>query len=194
MISKDTLTEAFDLLISAMNQYIQKLNHQGGEMFTKGNYSKVEDIKDKAERITTLVDQLKTIETQWIQLFPHLDRTVKPIPKIGSRIVVLVTKGGLTHSYLGVGKHQKFFPSDSFGSSNKSKGMGKALCLHVAGIEKDIMTDIVRDKMFFRQRAWCGQFFKIHGLKAGDKIIIEKINEYEFIVFPSILSFDKLSE
>ena len=185
MTSKDKLTVAFDFLISEMNLFIQRLNQQGGEMFIEGNYSEVEDIKEKAERVTILIEQLKTIETQWNQLFPYLDRTVKPIPQIGSRIVVLVTKGGLASSYLGVGKHRNFFPPDSFGTSNISKGMGKTLCLHVAGIEKDIMTDIARDKLFFRKRSWCGQFFKIHGLKVGDEIIIEKINEYEFNVFPS---------
>jgi hypothetical protein len=51
MTSKDKLTEAFGLLISEMNQLIQRLNRQRGEMFTKGNYSEVELIKEKAEHV-----------------------------------------------------------------------------------------------------------------------------------------------
>jgi len=41
MTSKDKLTETFDLLLSEMNQLIQRLNRQGGEMFTKENYSEL---------------------------------------------------------------------------------------------------------------------------------------------------------
>jgi len=51
------------------------------------------------------------------------------------------------------------------------------------GQVKIIETDIPADKLFFRKRGWCGDFYQMYKVRAGDKVVIEKISDYEHRVF-----------
>ncbi len=57
------------------------------------------------------------------------------------------------------------------------------LTLHVEGYDNVIKTDIAATKRF-RARSW-GNFFEMHSLHAGDYVVIERINEYEYKIYPA---------
>ena len=97
---------------------------------------------------------------------------------------VELTAGQIDNNHVSVRQIRDFFPADSIGSSNRHKGLGKMLRLHVRGFAKPIETDIAGDKGIFRTRCW-GQFFRTHDLKPGDCIIIEKLAEYEYKMYPA---------
>lgn len=103
--------------------------------------------------------------------------------KTSRRITVTVTEGSINNIYLSIEGFDRFFPADSFGGATKNE-CGTSLILHVRGIPDTVLTDIAGDKQIFRGRAWCRRFYTINGLEAGDRVIIEKISDYEYNVYP----------
>ncbi|MGH9203989.1 MAG: DNA cytosine methyltransferase, partial [Vicinamibacterales bacterium] len=58
------------------------------------------------------------------------------------------------------------------------------------GLPEPVLTDIPRDaktgrpRGFFRKRSWVRQFFQVHGLRAGDTIAIERVEDYRYVIRP----------
>jgi hypothetical protein len=100
-----------------------------------------------------------------------------------SSIRVKITQGAINHSYLNIHGFQKFFPADAFGKSNKD-GSGIEIILKVSGLPQRIYTDIDSDKII-RRRGWFREFIRIHNIKAGDYVFIEKTGDREYKVSPA---------
>lgn len=66
------------------------------------------------------------------------------------------------------------FPSDAIGGSNKASKAKGEVVIDWGGPEP-VRTDIDgQDKKFFRARGWIGAFYKLHGARAGDFVVIEE--------------------
>ncbi len=104
--------------------------------------------------------------------------------------LVAIRKGNLRHNHIYLSGHHDFFPKDCYGGSNKRKGIGHPLTLHVEGLPEAVETDIATNggnnhpRNFFRKRAWVGRFFKKHGIQEGDIIAIERRHKYEYRIYP----------
>ncbi|MDX1966480.1 MAG: DNA (cytosine-5-)-methyltransferase [Planctomycetaceae bacterium] len=68
------------------------------------------------------------------------------------------------------------------------------LHLDVTGLAEPILTDLPVDaktgkaRGIFRKRSWVRQFFESNGLRAGDKVVIERKEKYHYLIRPSKLS------
>jgi hypothetical protein len=100
------------------------------------------------------------------------------------RAEIHLTVGNIKNSHVYLSDHHGMFPADSFGGPNRASGEGKYLKLIVKGLDEVVETDIDGEKMIFRRRDWCERFFKIHGLMAGDSLVIERLKDYEYVVYP----------
>jgi hypothetical protein len=98
-------------------------------------------------------------------------------------VEIELTQGNLNHDHLYLSSVIEFFPPDSIGGSNDSNLAPRALEVH-SGIASPVRTDIAGDKKIFRRRAWVGEFFKVHNLAAGDRVIIEKTGADRYHVYP----------
>jgi hypothetical protein len=75
--------------------------------------------------------------------------------------IIHLTPAALKHGNLNLSRCGKnFFPSDVFGNSSRSKGIGTPITLKIEGLGKPIKTDIPTDKStgrprwIFRERKW----------------------------------------
>ena len=106
----------------------------------------------------------------------------RPTP---ARIVVTLTQGNLNNNHIYLSGHLNFFPEDAIGATNKQGKRGKQLKLRFDGLSDVALTDIVPDHKIFRLRGKSWQeFFKRHGLHAGDKVAVERLSAYEYRVIP----------
>jgi len=100
-----------------------------------------------------------------------------------NEIHITVTQGNLNNNYMSVAGNEWFFPQDSFGGNN-SRHQGREISLKVSGLPDVVLTDIAGDKKVFRRRGWCAKFFRIHNVKAGARLTIRRIADYEYEVYP----------
>ncbi len=86
---------------------------------------------------------------------------------------------------------KEFFPTDVFGGSSKTAGLGTPITLRVEGLPETIKTDIPTDKKtkhprwMFRERAWAKKFVKVHNLKVGDTIVVNRIATRKYLIVPN---------
>jgi len=101
------------------------------------------------------------------------------------RIVIPLTQGNINNNHVYLARHLDFFPADAIGGHNKRAGQGTPLKLNLEGFPGVESSDIDPNHKFFRLRGKAWQdFFKRHGLRAGDKVAIERISAYEYRVVP----------
>jgi hypothetical protein len=101
------------------------------------------------------------------------------------RIVIPLTQGHINNNHVYLARHLDFFPADAIGGHNKQAGRGTPLKLNFEGFIGAESTDIDPKHKFFRLRGRAWQdFFERHGLRAGDKVAIERISAYEYRVVP----------
>jgi hypothetical protein len=101
------------------------------------------------------------------------------------RIVITLTQGNLNHNHIYLSRHMSFFPADAIGSANRRDGEGRKLILRFEGLTDAAKTDIVPNHKIFRLRGrqW-HDFFQRHRLHAGDKVTIQRLDDYEYRVSP----------
>lgn len=86
---------------------------------------------------------------------------------------------------------REFFPPDVFGGPSRKAGVGTPIVLKVDGLPNPIETDIPTDKKtkhprwMFRERAWVKKFVKLNNLRAGDKIVINRIAPHRYVIKPN---------
>ncbi len=102
-----------------------------------------------------------------------------------NRIVIKLTQGGINSKYVIVTGHESFFPREAFGESSRDLGEGSMLKFEVAGTNYKFESDIDSTKKFIRDRSWLSDLIRVYKLKAGDLIIIEKINENSYKIHSS---------
>lgn len=100
--------------------------------------------------------------------------------------LIRLTNGNIRNANIPVTGLRGLLPGDCFGSPKKAGGVGKAVTICLAGLNKTIETDIGRDaktgepRRQFRVRGWVKRFFQHHRAKAGDVLEIERVGEREY--------------
>lgn len=101
------------------------------------------------------------------------------------RIEIEVSQGNLNNHHLYLRRHLNFFPADAVGPANSDDGEGRLLMIHFEGLEDATTTDIAGgNKLFLRDRASWRKLYATHGLRAGDRVSIKRIGEYEYAISP----------
>lgn len=62
--------EAFNLLIESLEEEASSINHVGGAAFDCGDYSTVDEIRQKAAAITLLREKVLAMRTEWEDIMP----------------------------------------------------------------------------------------------------------------------------
>lgn len=104
--------------------------------------------------------------------------------------LIQITEANVRQSHIYLNGALGLFPRDSFGASSKKKGLGRAVQLDVEGFAHPILTDIPRDaktgrpRGIFRKRSWVAEFFRLHGIRGGETVAIEKTAERRYAIRP----------
>jgi len=98
-------------------------------------------------------------------------------------VAIELTQGNINNSHLYLSSVIEFFPPNAVGGPNEESEAELKLEIH-SGIEQPVLTDIAGDKKIFRKRSWVREFFEVHDLRAGDKVIIERTGTHRYHVFP----------
>ena len=98
--------------------------------------------------------------------------------------ILTLTQGCFNNNYLGIKDAKDLFPKDAIGGSNKSL-KGNLINLNV-GMQDKIITDVDDEHNIFRNRSWFNEFARIHNLKVGDKVVIHKVGDRSFHIYPKV--------
>lgn len=107
-----------------------------------------------------------------------------PTGEVQMGVVINVTGGNVRNSHIYLRGHEHFFPQDALGAPNAKDGLGTLLTLYFEGLADPVCTDIARDKLIFRNRQAVARWFALHGLGEGDRVVIDRLSEYEFRIRP----------
>lgn len=97
--------------------------------------------------------------------------------------IIELTQGNLNNDHLYLNSIMGLFPVTSIGGSSEAECASQRLVVHT-GIGEPVVTDIAGDKKIFRKRAWVGEFFAAHQLKAGDSVVVERTGPHRYHVYP----------
>jgi hypothetical protein len=97
--------------------------------------------------------------------------------------IIEINEPNLRNDHIYLSGVMGLFPESAIGGSSKAAMAPDQLELHV-GFDEPVITDIARDKKMFRKRAWVREFFKRHNLKTGDKLVIERLGEFRYHIYP----------
>lgn len=95
-----------------------------------------------------------------------------------------VTDGNLRNAHLYLGKVMHLFPDDVIGGGNKAERAPREVTLDY-GFDEPVVTDIAGDKKIFRSRGWLAEFFKRHHFVAGDRVVLERLEDYTYHLYPA---------
>ena len=95
--------------------------------------------------------------------------------------VTEITDGCIKNDYLLIGELRSLFPPDVFGGPTKESA-AKTVRIHWGGEPVD--TDLVSSDGAFRARSWVGEFIRTHGLRVGDRVVVQRVSPYVFHVYP----------
>jgi hypothetical protein len=98
-----------------------------------------------------------------------------------------VTAANIAHRHVYITGHFDFFPPDCIGQAKKSRnGASPEIEIVLDGLNETIRTDFGRDartgkpRTHFRNRSWVSGFFTHHGVKAGDELALERLDERRY--------------
>lgn len=97
--------------------------------------------------------------------------------------IIEINQPNLDHHHLYLSSIYELFPASAIGGASEADQAPQLLEVH-SGIGSPVTTDIAGDKKIFRRRAWVREFFAVHQLKAGDKVVVELTGPYRFHVYP----------
>ena len=106
------------------------------------------------------------------------------------RILVPIRGGNLRNKYMYLTAKPGFFPRESYGASNRKKGLGRALTLVVKGLAEPVETDLSprgkddTSRCFFRPQKWLRRFFTERGVHEGNKIAFERTSRLPHRIHP----------
>lgn len=103
-------------------------------------------------------------------------------PAFDKRIIRL-TKGNLNNSHIYLSKHLDFFSKDVIGGGSRHSIAKNLVVLHLKGVGT-FQTDIAGDKKIFRHRGPIRKFLELHGLRAGDEVILVRRGDYQYALSP----------
>jgi len=98
--------------------------------------------------------------------------------------VIRITEAGTKSNYLTVTSIKEQFPPDAIGGENKKDAPVRTIKVHWGG--DPVETYIVHGTggWYFYSRGWEAKFFEKHNLRAGDKVVVERMEPYTFHVYP----------
>lgn len=97
--------------------------------------------------------------------------------------IIELTQGNLKNDHLYLTTIMELFPPNAIGGSSEADRAEQLLEVH-SGIGDPVVTDIAGEKKIFRKRAWVGEFFAVHGLDAGDRVVVERTGPHRYHVYP----------
>jgi len=97
--------------------------------------------------------------------------------------IIELTQGNINNDHLYLTSIMDLFPITSVGGSSKADRASQLLEV-LSGIGAPVLTDIAGDKKIFRKRAWVGEFFATHQLKAGDSVVVERTGTNRYHIYP----------
>ena len=89
-----------------------------------------------------------------------------------------ITQGNIDNSHIYLTEALDIFPQDVFGGPNESHVAPRLV--RVTWGDESVETDIV--KHIFRRRGWVSRFFSANQIKAGDQILLEQLDPYQYRV------------
>jgi hypothetical protein len=89
-------------------------------------------------------------------------------------------QSNLSHGHIYLAECMDLFPSDVVGGANKKSAALKAVQIDFGSGSVD--TDVVGNKKIFRRRGWVRRFFAENHLRAGDRIVLERLKPYSYRV------------
>lgn len=94
-----------------------------------------------------------------------------------------ITQGNIDNNHIYLRGFFEKFPADAIGGSNRASAAMREVAVDWGG-GAIVRTDLDGKKKFFRKRGWIREFFELHGLHAGDVVMIEEIAPYSYRVAP----------
>jgi DNA polymerase III subunit epsilon len=98
---------------------------------------------------------------------------------IVSRLLT-VTQGNIDNSHLYLTDVMDIFPADVLDGEDETRAAPRTVRVQWGGDAVD--TDIDRSKNIFRRRGWVGQFFREARVQAGDRVLLEQLDPYQYRV------------
>ncbi|MGH8501633.1 MAG: helix-turn-helix domain-containing protein [Gammaproteobacteria bacterium] len=95
-----------------------------------------------------------------------------------------LTDGNLRNAHLYLESVMHLFPDDVIGGKNKAERAAREMTVDY-GFDEPVVTDIAGDKKIFRSRGWLAEFFKRHHFVAGDRVVIERVDDYKYHLYPA---------
>ena len=94
---------------------------------------------------------------------------------------VVLTEGNINNNHFYLQSFLHHFPKDVIGGPNRQARAEREVAIEWGG-DKPAKTDIDGQKKFFRARGWIGDFFQLHGAKAGHRVLVEEVAPYSYKV------------
>lgn len=91
-----------------------------------------------------------------------------------------VTQGNLNNNHVYLGDALDLFPEDAFGGPNVTH---QGRCVRVLFGNESVETDIVKRRIF-RRRGWLRRFFADNRIRAGDRLLLERLETYLYRLRP----------
>jgi hypothetical protein len=91
-----------------------------------------------------------------------------------------VTQGNLDNAHLYLTEVLDLFPADVLGGPNETHAAPRTV--RVVWGSEVVETDIDRDKKIFRRRDWVRRFFDANRITAGDRVLLEQLEPYQYRV------------
>ncbi|UYM14897.1 ASCH domain-containing protein [Endozoicomonas euniceicola] len=95
---------------------------------------------------------------------------------------VVVTQGNINNNHIYVRNVVQLFPPECIGGANRREQASQLFTLYLDKVEEPVKSDIDGKKKIFRERRAIGQFLKLNGVVANDKVQIKKVGQYEYQV------------
>lgn len=92
-----------------------------------------------------------------------------------------ITQGNIDNNHIYLRSFFERFPADAIGGSNRAAAAQREIAVDWGG-GAVVMTDLDGAKRFFRKRGWIREFFKQHGVCAGDMVTVEEVASYSYRV------------
>ncbi len=99
-------------------------------------------------------------------------------------VVLKLTEDNFRNNSISLERVMDFFPRAAIGGNCAYDKGGMLLEIHT-GTGQPVFTDIAGDKKIFRKRAWVREFFDVHRLKPGSRIVIERTSYNHYHIYPS---------
>jgi hypothetical protein len=98
--------------------------------------------------------------------------------------IVTLTQGNINNNHICLTTALDLIPKDAIGGKNKLEPAPKKLEVNYLGVSESVTTDVAGDKNIFRERKCVKDFFNLHQLVSGSKVVIEKTGDFTFSIYP----------